>query len=61
MGLLAGDEFRLLYAIGLNALVLLASWRFARRFSSDVIEAASDAALAVPYPNPMGLPRAAGV
>src|SRR5262245_55808891 len=39
------DELRLACAIALNALVLFASWRVARRFTSDKLSAAVDAGL----------------
>ncbi|MEO6435928.1 MAG: hypothetical protein ABIP55_09220, partial [Tepidisphaeraceae bacterium] len=45
MSLLAADEFRLLYAVLLNALVLWASWRCARRWNDDALRAAGDAGL----------------
>ncbi|HYO07947.1 MAG TPA: hypothetical protein VER17_03170 [Tepidisphaeraceae bacterium] len=45
MGLLSGDEFRLLFAVLLNLLTLWASWRLARRLTDDRLDAAGDALL----------------
>jgi hypothetical protein len=45
VGLLSGEEFRLLFAALLNALVLWASWRFAKRMNDDKLDAAGDTLL----------------
>ena len=46
MSLLAADETRLLWAALLNALVLIAAWRLARRWNDDDrFDAAGDAGL----------------
>ncbi len=45
LGLLTSDESRLLFAVLLNAFVLWAAWRAARRVNADRLDAAIDAGL----------------
>ena len=45
LGILLSDELRLLYAVGLNVVVFAAGYRFARRRTTDRLQAVGDAFL----------------
>jgi hypothetical protein len=45
LGLLTSHEFRLVFALLLNALVLWGAWRAARRFNEDPLDSAGDSGL----------------